>query len=258
MLVAALIGQWWWFEYQPRTVDTGDSTQTAQSASTPRIDQPAPVEVPKTPEPKPAPVAKTEPAPESAAAEAERVALRRQANEQRRKATDLEIKLRDVQMKLDDANREVELLRARPEPEAPQAKPLEFALGGVDPRTFEIEKDGGQVKYRVQLARALTAGSPIDDSPVKITLGNGPTVSGNIRMVIVPLGNRNERIYEPVEAWKRENGWPIDVSAGVQTIEGRFEMPDSGIDEVRLEVLRYGPGNGYTLIRRVTRWPDKD
>ncbi|MGB0722334.1 MAG: hypothetical protein ACPGU7_08050 [Gammaproteobacteria bacterium] len=254
-LVAALVGQWWW---------QGEIPDTAMRAAA----DPAPGSVPvmegsetrsgqNEPEPSVAEAAGADPgATENTESQAELLNLRQQAIEQRGKISDLEIRLRDTEVQLAEAAREVELLRARPTAEVPEPAQFELKQGGVDPLTFEIEKDGDQVRYRVGIARAVAPTAPIDDAPVRLSLVEAPTVRGNIRMVIVPLGNRNERIYEPVEAWKRENGWPIEVGKGLQVIEGNFDLPDSGIDEVRLEVLRYGPGNGYTLIRRVTRWPE--
>ena len=93
---------------------------------------------------------------------------------------------------------------------------------------------------------------------VNLTWESAPSIQGKLRLVALPEDERDgKRVYLPGKAWRRRNGFDIDLAPGAeQTIAGDLVLP--ALFEpayIRVEIFVDHEDGGSIMLRRVYPWP---
>lgn len=95
---------------------------------------------------------------------------------------------------------------------------------------------------------------------VNLTWESAPSMQGKLRLVALPENERDgKRVYLPGKAWRRRNGFDIDLAPGAeQTIAGDLVLParfEPAYIRVEVFVDDHEDG-GSIMLRRVYPWSE--
>ena len=142
--------------------------------------------------------------------------------------------------------------------------------GGINIRALDVaalDQNAGEPgqAYRVELTvhreSQLHAPRPLAHAAaalVNLTWESAPIIQGKLRLVALPQDERDgKRVYLPGKAWRRSNGFDIDLAPGAeQVIIGDLMLPAKFEPaHLRVEIFSNNDDGGYTMLRRVYRWP---